>query len=97
MSRKNKKNKNILPAAAGEALSGKGIPTRDEGGITKKGAYILGISVIIITAGYISLSNAAPDGRDIWSNLAAFLLIAGYLLIPFGIMSRGSQKSSSPS
>jgi len=59
-----------------------------EGGISKKGAYILAAALVVIVAGYIALSKAAPDGRDVWSDLAAILLVLGYLLVPFGIMAR---------
>ncbi|HAH30822.1 MAG TPA: hypothetical protein DCL44_00750 [Elusimicrobia bacterium] len=95
MSAKNKKK--------GSAILGKGAKTFpetgntvQEGGITKKGGYILGSAAIILTAGYLSLSKAAPDGRDLWANLAAILLTAGYLMIPFGIMARRPESPLKP-
>ena len=88
MSRKNKKNNGTIPGKGDKVFPEKVIAPPG-GGITKKGGYILILAVIIIVGGYVSLSKAAPDGRDVWSNLAAVLLILGYLLIPIGIMVRG--------
>jgi len=89
MSRKNKKNISTIPGKGGKSFPEKAIAV-PAGGITKKGGYILALAIIIIVAGYVSLSKAAPDGRDTWSDLAAVLLILGYLLIPVGIMARGA-------
>jgi hypothetical protein len=87
MPRKNKKNNGTIRGKGGKAFPEKVIASPG-GGITRKGGYVLVLAAIIIVAGYISLSRAAPDGRDTWSNLAAILLILGYLLIPFGVMAR---------
>lgn len=95
MSHKNKKNSNTIPGKAAKAFP-EGIIDAREGGITKKDSYIPGSAVIIIITGYISLSKAAPDGRDIWSTLAAVLLAAGYLMIPLGIMARRTAPIRTP-
>ena len=87
MPRENKRNGGATHGKGGKAFPEK-IIAAPVGGITKKGGYVLVLAAIIIVAGYIFLSKAAPDGRDTWSNLAAILLILGYLLIPFGIMAR---------
>jgi len=89
MSRKNKKSNGTMPGKGGKAFPEK-IIASSGGGISKKGGYVLVLAAIVIVAGYIFLSKAAPDGRDAWSNLAAVLLILGYLLIPVGIMVRGA-------
>jgi hypothetical protein len=87
MSRKNKKTSGTIQGKDGKVFPEK-VMASSQGGITRKGGYVLVLAAIIIVIGYISLAKAAPDGRDTWSNLAAILLILGYLLIPFGIMTR---------
>lgn len=58
----------------------------DGGDITRPGWLIIAVSVLISVAGYALLSKAAPAGRDIYSNLSPFVILAGYIGIAVGIM-----------
>ncbi|MEW5907275.1 MAG: hypothetical protein AB1734_10945, partial [Elusimicrobiota bacterium] len=62
-------------------------PAEDAGGeISRPGWILIAISALTAAAGYWLLSKAAPDGRDIYSNLSPFVILAGYIGVAVGIM-----------
>lgn len=61
-------------------------PGDDAGEISRAGWAIVAVSVMIAVIGYFLLSKAAPAGRDIYSNLSPFVILAGYIGVAVGIM-----------
>ncbi|MDQ7773604.1 MAG: hypothetical protein RDU13_08780 [Elusimicrobiales bacterium] len=62
-------------------------PSGEAGGeISRAGWIVIAVSVLTAAAGYWLLSKAAPDGRDIHSNLSPFVILAGYIGVAVGIM-----------
>lgn len=73
-------------AARGGYFSG-AAPAEEPGGeISRPGWIIVAASVLTAAAGYWLLSKAAPDGRDIYSDLSPFVILAGYIGVAVGIM-----------
>ncbi|KAF0126288.1 MAG: hypothetical protein FD189_1024 [Elusimicrobia bacterium] len=76
----------------GTPLDGTGTPCgrvspADAGGeISGAGWLIVAVSVITAVVGYFLLSKAAPEGRDLYSNLSPFVILAGYIGVAVGIM-----------
>ncbi|HOI42870.1 MAG TPA: hypothetical protein PK523_07995 [Elusimicrobiales bacterium] len=88
MARKNRKRADG-PRQAGETPRGAYFAAAeppDGGEISRPGWLIIALSVLIAAAGYFLLSKAAPEGRDIYSNLSPFVILAGYAGVAVGIM-----------
>lgn len=65
-------------------------PQADAGGeISRPGWLIVAVSVLVAALGYFLLSKAAPAGRDLYSNLSPFVILAGYAGVAVGIMFPG--------
>lgn len=53
--------------------------------ISKKGKYIIGTGLGIITTGYYILTLADPYGENWASSVSVILLVIGYSVIGYGI------------
>ena len=88
MARKNRKRADG-PRQTGETPRGAYFAAAeplDGGEINRPGWLIIALSVLTAAAGYFLLSKAAPEGRDIYSNLSPFVILAGYAGVAAGIM-----------
>ncbi len=75
-------------------------PSGEAGGeISRPGWIVIAVSVLTAAAGYWLLAKAAPDGRDIYSNLSPFVILAGYIGVAAGIMwpEKRGERGKSPS
>lgn len=90
MSKKSRKRANAAQEKGGAARGGYSAvtePLDDAGGdISGAGWAIVAVSVIVAVIGYFLLSKASPAGRDIYSNLSPFVILAGYIGVAVGIM-----------
>ncbi|HBE88597.1 MAG TPA: hypothetical protein DDW67_05590 [Elusimicrobia bacterium] len=92
MARKNRKRAAAAQEKDGAARGGYLIAAEqpDGGGeISRPGWIVIALSVLTAAAGYFLLSKAAPGGRDLYSNLSPFVILAGYIGVAVGIMLPG--------
>jgi hypothetical protein len=90
MSKKSRKRAAAAQEKGGAARGGYfsvTTPAGEAGGeIARAGWIVIAVSALIAAAGYFLLSKAAPEGRDIYSNLSPFVILAGYIGVAAGIM-----------
>ncbi|MCS7184960.1 MAG: hypothetical protein NZ870_03430 [bacterium] len=64
---------------------GRAIIIEKEPFLSKRGKYIIGIGIGVITLGYYILTYADPYGENWASHLSVILLVIGYGVIGYGL------------
>ncbi len=56
--------------------------------ISKRGWKMIGVGISLLVGGFVLLSFTDPRGQNIPSQLSPFIIIGGYALIGWGIISK---------
>ena len=64
------------------------------GGVSRRGWKVIGIGIGIVVCGFFVLSLTDPEGQNWASNLSPFLILGGYTVIGFGIVTKEVQEQN---